>query len=110
MGRVPALRAEATLVYFILDKTRKTKTKRDALATLESKMVFFCTKANLRVRMEEDAYANVPQLPINELRVEKEDEKVDYNDDDCDAELMHWYNSENNIREDIFQHQVVGGS
>ena len=40
-------------------------------------MVYFYTEANLRVRIEEDVYVDLLMLPINELKVEKEDEKVD---------------------------------
>ena len=97
MGRVPALRAES-IFYWIRQEKRK---RRDALAKLESKIIYFCTEAKMNVKVEDEDHANLPPLPINEMRVEKEDEK----DADWDEELTHWYNNENNIHEDNFQPQ-----
>ena len=89
MGRVPALRAEY-IFYWIRQEKRKP---RDALAKLESRIIYFCTEAKMNVKVEDEDHANLPPLPINEMRVEKEDEKID----DWDEELTHWYNSENNF-------------
>ena len=47
----------------------------------------------MNVEVEGEDHANLPPLPINEMKVEKEDEKID----DWDEELTHWYNSENNF-------------
>ena len=95
MGRVPALRAES-IFYWIRQEKRK---RRDALAKLESKIIYFYTEAKMNVKVEDEDHANLPPLPINEMRVEKEDEK----DADWDEELTHWYNNENNIHKNNFQ-------
>ena len=64
-------------------------------------MIYFYTEANMNVEVEGEDHANLPPLPINEMKVEKEDEK----DDNWGEELTHWNNSENNIHEDNFQPQ-----
>ena len=40
-------------------------------------MIYFYTEANMNVEVEGEDHANLPPLPINEMKVEKEDEKVD---------------------------------
>ena len=58
MGRVPALRAES-IFYWIRQEKRK---RRDALAKLESKIIYFCTEAKMNVKVEDEDHANLPPL------------------------------------------------
>ena len=67
MCRVPALRAES-IFYWIRQEKRK---RRDALAKLESKLIYFYTEAKMNVKVEDENHANVPPLPTNEMEVEK---------------------------------------
>ena len=62
------------------------------LRSWNQKWSIFIRKQN-ELKVEDENHANVPPLPINEMKVEKEDEKID----DWDEELTHWYNSENNF-------------
>ena len=58
MGRVPALRAES-IFYWIRQEKRK---RRDALAKLESKIIYFYTEAKMNVKVEDEDHANLPPL------------------------------------------------
>ena len=85
MGRVPALGAESVF-YWIRQEKRK---RRDAIAKLEAKMIYFYTEAKMTVKDNDNV--DLPPLQINDISKdeEKEDKQVVADGNYTDDELMH---------------------
>ena len=86
MGRVPALRAES-IFYWIRQEERK---RRDAIAKLEYKTMYFYTEA-MKSKQAEDI--NLPRLPINdnsETKVDGENDKNDFLSQVKSLDVLFW--------------------
>ena len=118
MDRVPtsSMRAESVF-YWIRQEKRK---RRDAIAHLEAKTMYFYTEAKssmhsryeaiakMETQMNEKEEVDLPPLPIHEVNIE---EQTDKNEDGVDGELFYWYNNQNCEDENNFltQSTPVGG-
>ena len=111
MGRVPALRAES-IFYWIRQEKRK---RRDAIAKLEYKTMYFYTEAQKRMHNESNSHivyqedGVLPPLPIRDIKCD-EVLKEFHSEPQVGTETIHVMNErkENNEDENNFNSQVKG--
>ena len=109
MGRVPALRAES-IFYWIRQEKRK---RRDAIAKLEYKTMYFYTEAQKRMHNESNSHivyqedGVLPPLPIRDIKCD-EVLKEFHSEPQVGTETIHVMNErkENNEDENNFNSQV----
>ena len=91
MGRVPApfMRAESVFSWIRQEKRKR----RDAIAHLESKTMYFYTEAkssmhsryeaiaNVETQVDEEEAVDLPPLPIHDIKNEDIEDEKDDNDD-----------------------------